>query len=125
MGTAHPGVGRHILPGGKLGRQPGKRPCIARLGRDIDSLLRVRLAIKQFILWPGYCQIKQLIWTTFLPKVIFLERNSPGKRLPGPCSVDYVLKCRGKVSVLVNGEWRPVVEVVDQSVPGNENTDGR
>ena len=30
-------------------------------------------------------------------------------------SVEDVLKCWSKKTILINGEWRPVVEVVDQS----------
>ena len=54
-----------------------------------------------------------------LPVIILLKCDSPGKRCLGPCSVEDVLKGGGEVSVLVDGEWRPVVEVVDQGVPGN------
>ena len=123
VGAAYPGVTRDILPGRELARQPGQHPRVARLGWDIESLLWIRLAVIQLILRPGDCpQVRQLDGGLALPVIILLKCDSPGKRCFGPRSVENVLKCGGEVSVLVNGKWRPVVDVVDQGVPGNIKT---
>ena len=100
--TAHPGIIGHVLPVVKLLLHLVQYFPVPCLVGHVVPLLGVFLPVKQFPL---------------RSEVILLERDVPGQRRPPPSPHEDVLKCGREVTVLVDGEWRPEVEVVDQCEP--------
>ena len=105
MGTADPGVGGEALPPVQLLLHLLQDPAVPGLGGHVGSLLGVLLPVKQLPLWSV---------------VVLLERNVPGQGEAAPTSHQNVLESRREVTVLVYGEGRPEVQIVDQCEPSSK-----